>query len=97
MKTIAINVTRADLWGNMKDGFDWNDSYKQPQVVVETTNVHYAVLKRVRDVFTGLMLARTENRSLPMQRDNIKVEWQDEYFFDVMYLGHIVGSGSIEV
>lgn len=88
---MIVTVVRADLWGNERDGFDWNDSFKIGTVAVKGEPTERRLTTIARDHFAGYELARTESLSLPMTRRGIAVEWQDKGVFDVVYRGSIVG------
>ena len=96
-----IRVIRADLLGNVRDGFDNNGEREIGNE--ESSYITDEHLKRVaRDYFAGRYLARTKTQNLPMQRRDIKVEWQDgsedddDMIYEVIhektgtYLGNLV-------
>ena len=73
----VIKIRKADLWGNVKDGFDNNGN-----VYYGTEHSLVISEQRMRTIarnwFEGHMLARTENRVLPVQRKDIVVELESD-------------------
>ena len=95
-----IRVIKADLWGNLRDGFDNNGEYEIGSEEIEVSS-DYNLLKIARDYFAGRFLARSENQSLPMTRRKIGIEYSYgdenepagavvEINYDGTYIGNMV-------
>ena len=79
-KTYSIDVYRADLWGNNKDGFDWNDTWHIGIEEIETAQAELSektLLTVARNYFEGTPIALSENKTVGMSRRNISIEWTD--------------------
>lgn len=74
-----IRVIKADLWENVKEGFDNNEEYEIGNESSHKDPGEKKLKTIAKDYFEGRFLARSENRSLPMRRRDIAIDWLDSY------------------
>ena len=98
MKTCKLQEVRVrfigfDLWGNLKDGIDWNDSHGIGSAYITCSDSQFEkrLLAETRKAFAGRYLARTENLSLPMTARGITIGRDGGSSASVQYLGIQVG------
>lgn len=97
MKTlyeVRVRFIGFDLWGNLKDGIDHNDSHGigAAYITCQDSSFEKRLLAETRKAFAGRYLARTENLSLPMTARGITIEWDGGESAGVFYRGIQVGA-----
>ena len=93
LENVRVRFVAGDLWGNLKDGIDWNDSrgIGYADITCSDSSFEKRLLAETRKAFAGRYLARTKNLSLPMTARGITIEWDGGSSASVQYLGIQVG------
>lgn len=92
-----VTITKADLWGNAKDGFDNNGDYTIAHFGVDKEPNKKALLRFVRDEFSGRHFALSENtgRFIGKRSKCLTLDWQDSYngllLYEIQYMGQYMG------
>jgi len=92
-----ITITKADLWGNARDGFDNNGDNTIAHFGVDKEPNEKTLLKFAREEFSGRYFALSEStgRFIGKRSKCLTVEWQDSYkdlrFYEIQYMGQYMG------
>lgn len=92
-----VTITKADLWGNAKDGFDNNGDSTIAHFGVDKEPSKKMLLKFARDEFSGRHFALSENtgRFIGKRSKCLTLDWQDSYngllLYEIHYMGQYMG------
>lgn len=92
-----ITITKADLWGNARDGFDNNGDYTIAHFAVDKEPSEKMLLRFAKDEFSGCYFALSENtgRFIGKRSKCLTLDWQDSYngllFYEIRYRDQYIG------
>jgi len=91
-----VRITRAELWGNLKDGFDNNGDHVIADFELDKNKC--TPVKIAREYFAGLPFALTEsgNNFIGKNSKSVTVEWMTSHggktSYEVFYRGQYIGA-----
>ena len=97
-----VTITKAELWGNFRDGFDNNGNYRiarfETDEELESTELSPGIIEKIaREYFAGYSFPLTEagNNFIGRNSKAISVEWAGSgdlnTCYDVFYRGQYIG------
>lgn len=92
-------ITRYELRGNAKDGFDTNNFFNVFSDITDKPMPDRALLTEVKNQFEGCHFVFTENRYTNMVRRGITLQRNsncDNGMLLVYYRGHMIGEVNFE-
>lgn len=93
-----ITIRRFELWGNCKDGFDCNNSFKVDEFDTDvdgTAEVIERAVKRECDSFQSLPLTERGGRIHYHSSRCLRLDWSDDCYADVVCTSKDVAVGEV--